>query len=122
NLSGHLVALRLFNGAGFAKVYDALRGYEPWMSALGVAGVVFALLDGIARRRTHSADPGESDTDTREARRALLVVLAYAIPYLVAIGLYERTYQRFALPLVPFVACAAAYAVLRGARALRLRS
>ncbi|MFN0243249.1 MAG: ArnT family glycosyltransferase [Planctomycetota bacterium] len=122
NLSGHLVALGLFNGAGFAKVYDALRGYEPWMSALGAAGIVLALAAAVGRRRDARATAGDRETDEREARRALLVVLAYALPYLIAIGLYQRTYQRFALPLVPFLACAAAYAVLRGASLLRLRS
>jgi hypothetical protein len=46
----------------------------------------------------------------------LAVILAHVVPYLIVIGLYERTYQRFLLPLLPYVACLAAYAVMRASR------
>jgi hypothetical protein len=45
----------------------------------------------------------------RERALDAAVVLAYALPYLVVIGLYQRTYQRFVLPLVPFLAVLAAF-------------
>lgn len=118
NLSGHLVALRLFNGGGFRKVFDALIGYEPWMTLLGALGLVLALVAAFSRRRTTD----EHEPSAADRRRDVLIVLAYVIPYALAIGLYQRTYQRFALPLVPFLACAASYALLRVAHALRARS
>ena len=37
-------------------------------------------------------------------RAERVIVLAFALPYLDAIGLFELTYERFVLPLVPFFA------------------
>jgi Dolichyl-phosphate-mannose-protein mannosyltransferase len=108
--SGHVIYTGLFNGGGFAAIAGALAGYDPWLAAaaLGGGGVLLAALARGAR-------------PSRERARALLVVLAYALPFLLAIGLYQRTYQRFAIPLVPFLALAAAAGcariVLRGALA-----
>ncbi|MBI5363282.1 MAG: hypothetical protein HZA53_08890 [Planctomycetes bacterium] len=86
---GHTVFLGMFNGRGFANVWNALLGFEPVLLLLALLGVVLWL----ARSRRGSRD--------------LLVVLAYVGPYLLVIGLYERTYERFVLQLVPFLACAA---------------
>jgi hypothetical protein len=41
------------------------------------------------------------------------VVLAYALPYLLVIGLYLRSYQRFVIPLLPFLAILAAHGWMR---------
>jgi hypothetical protein len=107
NLSGHEIELSWFNGRGFAVVGETLFGYEPWMSALALAGLVLAL------PRLRSLD--------REARKDLFVVLAYAIPYLAAIGIYQHVFARFVLPLMPYVALLAAYAVSRACRAVPVR-
>ena len=40
---------------------------------------------------------------------AWLVALSFALPYLAANGIYERVYQRFFLPLLPFLALVAAH-------------
>ncbi len=107
NLSGHVVRLDAFDGRGFAVVFDSLRTYEPLLAALSIAGSVLALWSARGAGGARAWIAG---------REGLLVVLAYAVPYLVAIGLYAHTYQRFVLPLVPFLACLAAYGLFRAAR------
>ncbi|MBK7875873.1 MAG: phospholipid carrier-dependent glycosyltransferase [Planctomycetes bacterium] len=88
---GHTVFLALFNGRGFVNVAETLAGFEPVLALVALVG----LLLWTARARRWSPE--------------LAVVLAYVVPYLVVIGLYERTYERFVLQLVPFLACAAAW-------------
>jgi hypothetical protein len=106
NVSGHVVMLRLFNGGGFRKVAEALIGYEPWLSVLGVIGAGLILHCWLTTKpQLDSARKGE-----------IVVILAHAVPYLIAIGMYQRTYQRFVLPLLPYLACLAAYAILRAAK------
>src|SRR5262249_50231585 len=101
NLFGHLIFLDQFRGAGFAKLFAALREYDPWISALGLLGLALA----IPRRLP-------------EKWRDLAVVLAFALPYALAAGLYARTYQRFAMPLVPYLCLLAAWAIERLTRSL----
>lgn len=103
NLSGHIVMLASFNGKGFPKVLDALIGYEPWLFALALAGLVLAVQRVVTSKNRID----------RARLSDLVVILAHALPYLIVIGLYQRTYQRFVLPLVPYLACLAAYAVMR---------
>jgi hypothetical protein len=66
-------------------------------------GGALALVHAVSKREARDL----------ERTKDLAVVLAYAIPYLVAIGLYARTYQRFVIPLLPYLACLAAYAIVR---------
>ena len=102
-LGGHLIFLEQFNGRGFFALARALVSYEPVLLALAVLGALALVLP---KGRDRSPPSG--------ARRAdLAVVLAFALPYLAVFGLYERTYERFALPLVPYLACLAAYAPAR---------
>lgn len=100
-LSGHKMDLTLFNGAGFAKVWNALLDYDPLLSAAALLGAacLAALLLPRARARLAAAGSG----------RDLLVVASFVVAYLLAIGLYQRTYQRFALPLVPPLCVLAAF-------------
>jgi hypothetical protein len=109
--SGHIVDLAMFNGRGFATVARSLWEYDPLIAALALLGLACALVD-VVRRRDRAPDP-----DLPERRDALLVVLAYVVPYAIAIGLYQRTYQRFALPLVPFECALAAFGLWRGTSA-----
>lgn len=89
----HSVALGQFVGKGFPVVAQVAWNYEPVLVVLlGVALVALVALRGEARA---------------ERRRERLVVLAFVLPYLLVIGLFERTYERFLLPLVP---CAAVFA------------
>ncbi|MBL8858975.1 MAG: glycosyltransferase family 39 protein [Planctomycetes bacterium] len=102
-LSGHLVDLKLFNGGGFATVGRSLWEYDPLLCALAVCGILFGL-HALATRNSPLS---------RTQRDSLWIVLAFVVPYTVVIGLYARTYQRFALPLVPFECALAAYALCR---------
>ena len=107
-LMGHMIALTSFNGDGFTLLSKALWGYDPLITAtfaLGALVLLAELLVARVRRSTHSS---------AGTRRDLLVVLAFAVPYAAAIGLYHFSGQRFLLPLLPYLVCVAAY----GLRAL----
>jgi hypothetical protein len=103
NLWGHPIDFTQFDGEGFGAVARALGGYEPWIAALALAGALLWLARFASGRRVRDA----------ERSKDLAVVLAYAIPYFLAIGLYARTYQRFVIPLLPYLACLAAFAIVR---------
>jgi hypothetical protein len=107
NVSGHIVNLSMFNGRGFATVARSLWEYDPLLAGLAALGLVTAGLD-LVRRRSSGAE------EASVARRdELWIVLAYVVPYLIAIGMYQRTYQRFALPLVPYECALAAFGMWR---------
>lgn len=110
-LSGHLVYLGIFDGGGAPTVVRTLLAYEPWIALLSLAGLLLGIQALWARRA--SVD--------RDRLADLAVVLAYVLPYTVAIALYARTYQRFVIPLVPFLVCLAAYAVVRATAPLARR-
>lgn len=97
--AGHRIMLGLFNGEGFAILLEKAAGWEPAL-LLGVALLLPALMLGRPVRR--AAGGGGP-----------LVIWAYAVPYLVVNGLYERVYERFLLPVVPLMAVGAAWAVSR---------
>jgi len=105
NFFGHLIFLDKFRGAGFPKLYATLRDYEPWISALAALGLGLGLVAALK-------------PCLPEKWRDLAVVLAHALPYALAAGLYARTYQRFATPIVPYLCMLAAYAAQRIARPL----
>lgn len=98
DLFGHLIFLDQFRGAGLAKMFAALRDYEPWIFGLAGLGLAIWISRCVARKRP-------------ERGKDLAVVLAHAIPYALAACLYARTYQRFAMPLVPYLCLLAAFAV-----------
>src|SRR5262249_41816475 len=82
SMFGHIVGLELFNGRGFGVIAETLAAYDPWVTGLALLGLV-TVLALLVR--------GKLPLDA-ERKRDLVVVLAYAVPYLVAIGLYQRTY------------------------------
>jgi hypothetical protein len=45
--------------------------------------------------------------------RNLAVVLSYAVPYFCALGMFHDTFERFLLPLLPYLACLAGFAAVR---------
>ena len=107
--SAHSVAWSAFDGRGFLWVARSLWSFEPVVLVLALLGVAWF-------RSGRSAAAGEPEAcDARDASgcRDLIVALAYALPYLVVIGLYSLTYQRFVLPLMPFIACCAAAGLAR---------
>jgi len=106
-LAKHQVFLDLFNGLGFVVLGRALWEWEPALCVGAVGGTIMLWL----ARRGPSADA---------ARRSdRLVMLAFVLPYALVIGLYQRSYERFLLPLVPFLALLAAWGVARLAETLR---
>lgn len=87
-----------FDGTGFVRLGRTLWYYEP---VLGLLSIVAALV-WLTRRAQARAERGD-----------VLVVLAYVVPYALLAGLYDLTYERFLLPLLPYIATFAAWGVAR---------
>ncbi len=97
--AGHLIFLELFNGRGFVTMLWELWSHDPALFVgclLGLGAALTVRLRGGAPL-------------SRAGRVELWIVLAYAVPYFVVIGLYQRSYERFLLPLLPFLAVLGAY-------------
>jgi len=105
NLSGHGIQLSAFDGRGFSTVLNALANYELILFVLLVLGAGWLALRffgrPVAERRARTAGWRARIV----GREDLCVVFAYVVPYFLVIGLYAHTYQRFAIPLLPFIAC-----------------
>lgn len=106
-VSGHDVRFDRFRGGGFAVVGRALLEVDPVLAALAALGLGWLAV--------------ACGSSTPSRRRSALVVAGFGLPYLVAIGLYDLTFERFALPLWPLLAVLAAHGVARTARALGAR-
>lgn len=91
-----------WNGRGFLRLPVQLWEFDPVLAVLAGLGVVSGLR-GVWLLRG-------------EERRDVLVVLAFALPYLLAIGIYDQTQSRYQLPLLPLLALAAAAVVQRVTR------
>jgi hypothetical protein len=106
SLMGHAMVLQGFNGRGTRIVLESLWSYDPLILGMAAAGLAWA---GVSALRRHAATDARARDRARRDDR--LVVLAYCVPYLIVICLYENSTQRFAIPLLPFMACLAAYAL-----------
>ena len=110
-LSGHPVYYSLFNGSGFSTLIASFWSLENLTSILAVVGLAFWLAGGRGEARR----PG--------ARSDLAVVLAFVLPYFLLFGMYQKTGTRIGIPLLPFLACMAAFGLSRiGAVAPLLRN
>jgi hypothetical protein len=96
-LFGHRIFLDSFRGEGFLALAGALKHYDPWLALLALV----ALGSSALSWRRWSL--------TSERRRDLALLLSFALPYLLVFGLYGGTYQRFLLPLLPYLAIAVAW-------------
>jgi hypothetical protein len=105
----HVVALGDFNGQGFLQMADDLWFYEPTLIALCLLALIVALRDRLAR---HGLSTRAAEL-ARSRRRDLAVILAFVVPYAVLVGLYRHFFERFAIPLLPYLAALAAYGVSR---------
>jgi hypothetical protein len=99
NLSGHVFPDTVFDGGGFARVLPLLAQTDPVLVALALAGLALALAGWSLRAQR----PGP----------AAWLVGAWALPFLLVLGLYGRLPARFLLPLVPVLAVLAALALQR---------
>ncbi len=101
-LSGHFLPLARFDGGGFALLPRLLWDVDPVLLLLAIAGIGVALVQ-LSRQGWRP-------------RPVTTVVLSYALPYSLVLGLYGQLPARFLLPLVPLLAIAAAVGVQALAR------
>ena len=109
NVGGHEVHLGGFDGTGFWRIATSLCFWDPILTAAALAGSA-CLAARALRARTWD----------RRARDAA-VVAAHALPYLFVTGMYTFTLERFLMPLLPVLACLAAYGVRAAVDALAPR-
>jgi hypothetical protein len=102
-LAAHPIFLKEFTGRGFFILARTLWFYDPVMLLLVVTGLcVFAR--AVWMRRSRVPPP-----DARDRRADLLVVLSFVLPYVFVVGIYQHVYERFLLPLLPYLACVSAW-------------
>jgi len=101
---GHVVKWSRFNGGGLETTLTTMRSYEPVLSAL----LILALVVYVATRFLPRARDGEAEAPDRG--KEALIVLAFVLPYGFMISLWEENYERFVIPLLPFLACFVAWA------------
>ena len=111
DLSGHVVYLSHFRGQGARTVLRTLLVYDPVLLAVAALGALHALTALTSRRRMRDA----------VQRDELWITLAFAVPYAVVICLYSGTFERFVIPLVPFLAVLGAFGVSRSVSTLAAR-
>jgi hypothetical protein len=108
---GHIVELEHFRGGGFGSFFWTLWSYDVGLLALLALGAVLGL---VALRRGVSIPWPRS-----ESGRSAAVLTAFAVPYILVFGMYDGTYPRFMLPLVPIACVLGAWSALALGRALR---
>lgn len=96
----HMVRPSEFDGSGFGVLARSLWNYDPVLSLLAVLGAAALLLSRNS--------PSSSSADGASSREAWFVVGAFALPYVLVCGVYQMTFERFALPLLPVLAVIAA--------------
>jgi hypothetical protein len=102
-VSDQTMALSEFTGEGFPTVILTVWYYESVTFVLACVGLIVWLVSFF--RRGDERVPGRGVD--------VLVMLSYALPYFLVIGMHERAQQRFVVQLLPYVALAATYG-LRG--------
>ena len=113
DMGGHRFYLDELRGEGARIVFRSLWSYEPVLLGLLALAAVLGLL------RLWLRDGATRDDDFRR-QRDTWVVLGFALPYLLVIALYSRTYERFVVPLLPYFAVAAALGVAELTRRVRV--
>jgi hypothetical protein len=105
--SGHAVDASAFGGRGFAVLFAAVAHNDPLLGAAAAAG----LIAGLTRWREL----------TPETKQRVAICAALGLPYLLAVGLYDKSFERFALPLWPLLAMLALFGANRCGEALGRR-
>lgn len=96
-MGAHPVFLNDVDGRGFHILLRTLWYYDPLLLAPALLGL-FVLAQ---RWRTSLCNPD------------LIVALSFVLPYLLVVGLYHHVYERFLMPLLPYLACLAAWGLAR---------
>jgi hypothetical protein len=104
----HKFDSHMFNGRGFDGLRHAVVDYEPVLGLLSVVGLAVLLA-----RAARSGRRGMSDRV-----RDILVLVAYPITHVVAFGLYQDTFQRFLIPVIPWMCLLAAIGLASAARSI----
>jgi hypothetical protein len=99
----HLVRANMFDGSGFGIWLDALRGYDPVLLGAAAVGAAGALARLVRWRRCPVL--------TNDARRDLVVALAFALSCGLTFGVFGNSFERFFLPLYPYLGLLAALAL-----------
>lgn len=110
DIGGQMLGFERLSPSGFARIARGLFGFDPVSTGLGCVGVVLAVVV-VARR-------GAID------RRALLVAASFPAAFLLFWGFMSHMFARFTVPLVPFLAVAAAgalVAIVRATTPVRMR-
>ena len=94
DLSGQPLKLSRFTGEGFLTIVWSLLSYDPVLSVLAGLGLV----------TLRPCSPRQWSADT-------WIASAFLGPYLLVVGLYDETWERFVLVLLPWIACLGARAV-----------
>ncbi len=102
DIGGQVIALERISPVGFVRIARGLFGFDPVLAILGAAGAVIA----IVHARRGSIRP-----------RAFAVAAAFPSAFLLFWGFMSHMFSRFTVPLVPFLAVAAAIAVVACTRA-----
>jgi hypothetical protein len=98
---GHTLFFQGMDFLGSWRGAQLLFEHDPALALLAAAGLVLVLLRARGLWRGASA----------ETRRALAVAGAFALPYTLVITIQGEVYERFLMPLVPFVAIFGAVAL-----------
>ena len=93
----HRIDLHDWKGLGFANLARTLWYYEPGL----LLGLLCAVLM-LAMRKRGAHRPWERWSDFQ-------VAAAFALPYLLVAGLFRNTFERFLIPLLPYIAVCAAW-------------
>jgi len=99
-IGSHAFHFDEIHGRGFRVIAWTLWSYEPILLAL-LAIALLLLVRRLLQPRVVDA----------AARARALVLAAFVLPYVVAIGLYDATYERFVIPLLPGLALCAAWGI-----------
>ncbi|MDD5644828.1 MAG: glycosyltransferase family 39 protein [bacterium] len=83
-----------FHGMGFAEIAKGFFGYDPALSLIALAGIIYFLV--------FSGGKNEKE------KKLFSPVIPFAIIFITVFGMYDKTYRRFQMPLIPLMGAVAA--------------
>lgn len=108
-------------GLGFPVLVRAAWHYQPLVFCLTLLGLAWRAIEARGRRRL-VATAGGRLSDRFRARLAghedLVIVLAYVIPFVAMFSIYRAVKVHYVLPLLPYLACMAAWSAYRLAESI----